>query len=72
MRSLRAQIKLTIVLGSVCLLAGLFTHLALTDIYHREADVTLEWQVVRVCSIIFVAFLITSLWPLGLVLKSLQ
>jgi hypothetical protein len=44
-------------LGALSLLAGLATHLALTDIYHGEADVTLEWSIVRVCALVLLAFI---------------
>jgi hypothetical protein len=39
MSNLKTQIRVTIALGVLSLLAGLITHLALTDIYHGEADV---------------------------------
>lgn len=65
MASLKAQIRLTIVLGFVVILSGVFAMLALQDIYHHEADVTLEWNVVRLASLIFIIFIplaLASLW----------
>ena len=42
-------IKTSLGLSVLALLAVLASHLALTDIYHAEADVSLEWNVLRVC-----------------------
>jgi len=36
-------------LGVLALLAVVASHLALTDIDHAEGDVSLEWNVLRVC-----------------------
>jgi hypothetical protein len=69
MKNLKMQIRAVIVLGIVSLLAGLFAHLALTDIYHGEVDVTLEWGVVRVCAVVFAAFVGASLFTLIRALK---
>lgn len=69
MINLKMQIRMVIVLGILSLLAGLFAHLALTDIYHGEADVTLEWSIVRICAVVFVAFIGASLFTLIRVLK---
>ena len=57
MRDLRAQIRVTMALGALSLLAGFAAHLALTDIYHGESDVTLEWSIVRVCALVILAFI---------------
>ena len=57
MKNLKTQIRVTMALGALWLLAGLATHLALTDIYHGEADVTLEWSIVRVCALVLLAFI---------------
>ena len=71
MKNLRLQIRVVIALGVVALLAGLFAHLALTDIYHGEADVTLEWSVVRICAVVFAAFVGGSLFTLTRALKAI-
>ena len=52
------------------LLAGLITHLALTDIYHGETDVELEWNIVRVCALVLLVFIGTVLLTLGRVLRA--
>jgi hypothetical protein len=64
MRNLRTQIRVTIVLGGLSLLAGLIAHLALTDIYHGEPDVTLEWSIVRVCTLVLLVFIGMALFTL--------
>ena len=57
MRNLKTQIRVTMALGALSLLAGLAAHLALTDIYHGEPDVTLEWGIVRVSALVLLAFI---------------
>ena len=69
MKNLKMQIRVVIVLGILSLLAGLFAHLALTDIYHGEADVSLEWSIVRICAVVFAAFIGASLFTLIRALK---
>ena len=71
MRSLKTQVRATIVLGIVTLMCGLLSHLALTDIYHAENDVSLEWNVVLVSAVVFFAFIVMTLHTLGRVLKIL-
>jgi hypothetical protein len=72
MKNLKMQIRVVIVLGILSLLAGLFAHLALTDIYHGEKDVTLEWSIVRVCAVVFAAFVCASLFALIRTLKVIE
>ncbi len=71
MKNLKTQIGVSMALGALSLLAGLATHLALTDIYHGEADVTLEWSIVRVCALIFLTFIGTTLFTLRRALKAM-
>ena len=61
---------MTIALGIVTLVFGLLSHLALTDIYHAEHDVSLEWNVVRVSAVVFFVFIMMTLYTLGKVLKT--
>ena len=42
--------------GVASLVAILIAHLALTDIYHGEADVTLEWGVLQGAFVVIVSF----------------
>ena len=69
MGSLKTQAKITITLGIVTLVFGLLSHLALTDIYHAEHDVSLEWNVVRVSAVVFFVFIVMALYTLGRMLK---
>jgi hypothetical protein len=71
MRNLKTLIRVTMVLGVLSLLAGVATHLALTDIYHGEADVTLEWNIVRVSALVLLAFIAMALFTLGWTLRVL-
>lgn len=71
MINLKTQIRVTIVLGVLSLLAGLLTHLALTDIYHGEADVTLEWNMVRIGALVLLVFIGMALFTLRRVLREL-
>lgn len=71
MRKLKTQIEVALALGALSLLAGLASHLALTDIYHGESDVTLEWTVVQTCELIFLAFMGMALFTLIRTLKAM-
>jgi hypothetical protein len=69
MKNFKTQIKVTIVLGVASLFAGLTAHLALTDIFHGGADVTLEWTILRVCALIVLAFIGMALFTLRRALR---
>ena len=71
MDKLKNQIRTTMVLGILALLAGILGHLALTDIYHGEANVSLEWNILRICALILLAFIGSSLFTLRKTLKTL-
>ena len=71
MNNLRAQVKVAIALGFLSLLMGVLGHLALTDIYHAETDVSLEWNVLRVSALVFVVFIGWTLITLRRVLKTI-
>jgi hypothetical protein len=71
MSNLKTQIRATLTLGVLSLAAGLATHLSLTDIYHGEADVGLEWNVVRVSAVVMVAFIALAMATLRRTLKAL-
>jgi hypothetical protein len=69
MIELKKQIKITIGLGFTSLLTGFFSSLALTDIYHLEPDVTLEWAILQVNALVFIIFAVTALITLFRALK---
>jgi hypothetical protein len=52
-------------LGGASILALGAAFMALQDIYHQEADLTLEWQIVRISMLMITAFhavAIPALW----------
>ena len=57
MIKLKQQIIVAYVFGILSLVAGVFSHLALTDIAHGEPDVTLEWNVVRLGALVVLVFI---------------
>ena len=71
MFGIKNQIRITIVLGMLSILAGFFGHLALTDIYHGEGDLTLEWRILQAGAVIIFVFVVTSLLMLKKVLKAM-
>jgi len=72
MKNLKTLIRVTIGLGVLSLLGGVFSHLALTDINHGEAELTLEWTILRICALIFLAFIGMALFTLSRVLKKID
>lgn len=52
----RAQV--TFALRVVTIISILVSHLALTDIYHGEPDLRLEWYALQICLGVFVVFLV--------------
>ncbi len=64
MNNLQKQIVATIALGVLSLAGGGFAHLALTDIYHGEGNLSLEWNVLRICALVFLTFIGFSLFTL--------
>jgi hypothetical protein len=71
MTELKAQVQLTMTLGVLFLFAGVMGHLALTDIYHGNGNLSLEWNVLRACAVVLVVFIGSTLFTLSLVLKRL-
>jgi len=66
---LKSWVKASIYLGALALLAVLASHLAITDIYHAEGDVALEWLVLRGCFGVIVVAQIIALVTLAKVLR---
>jgi len=69
---LKNQIRVTMILGILSLIAVLLGHLALTDIYHAESDLTLEWNMLRVFASIFLIFIGYTLLTLRRILKTIR
>lgn len=71
MSKFKNQIRMTMALGILSILAGTFAHLALTDIYHGEADLSLEWGILQGSAVVILAFIVTSLITLKRAIKTL-
>jgi len=71
MTELKKQVQLTMALGVLSLFAGVMGHLALTDIYHGNGDLSLEWNVLRACAVVLLVFIGSTLFTLIQVLKRL-
>lgn len=71
MTELKKQVQLTMALGVLSLFAGVMGHLALTDIYHGNGNLSLEWNVLRACAVVLVVFIGSTLFTLRQVLKRL-
>jgi hypothetical protein len=53
---------MSVILGILTLLSILFSHLALTDIYHNtEPDLSLEWNIVRTGYLLTFIFVVIAL-----------
>lgn len=61
--------RITFILGVISILAVLVSHLALTDIYHGEADTSQEWRFLRVSAVIILAFHVSALVTLWRLLR---
>ncbi len=60
-KKLRISATITVILGIVSAIAVLFTYLALCDIANYEPNQTLEWYMVGVGLLIWIAFIISTL-----------
>jgi hypothetical protein len=66
---LKFHICILMILGILSLVAEGLGHLALTDIYHAEGNLSLEWSMLRVFAVIFLTFIAYSLAMLQRILK---
>jgi len=64
MKTLGKYIGFTRTLVVICLLAGVLSHLALTDIAHGEPDVKGEWAIVQVSAFLVLLFIMSTLMTL--------
>ena len=69
MNKYEQTIVITLSLGILSLVAMAFSHLALTDIAHGEANVSLEWTILRGTALILLTFIGSSLFTLIRILK---
>ena len=60
-KKLKLSASITLILGILSAIAVLFTYLALCDIASYEPDQTLEWYIVGVGLMIWLAFIVSTL-----------
>lgn len=72
MTGLRRAVQLSLVFGGLSILAVVVSHLALTDIGHGEADLSLEWGVLRAAFLVMVLFQVSALVTLSRVFRVLK
>lgn len=60
---------LTLILSGLSVIALIIGYLALTDIYHQEEDLTLEWTFLRIAALIFIIFIGSTILTIVQVLK---
>ncbi|MCP4021597.1 MAG: hypothetical protein GY729_07130 [Desulfobacteraceae bacterium] len=60
---------ITIILAIVSMIMLGISHLALTDIYHGQEDLSYEWAFLRISALIFIVFIISTIFTLQKVLK---
>ncbi|MBI1875023.1 MAG: hypothetical protein HYS05_14200 [Acidobacteria bacterium] len=70
MLDLKTSARMSLALGVLSLLAVLLSHLALTDIYHGEADPGLEWRILRACFVVIFMFQVFALVTLARVVRA--
>ncbi len=68
MINIKRDVTITFILAGLSIFALMFSHLALTDIYHGGEDVSLEWWFLRIAALIFMAFITSTIITLRHVL----
>ena len=69
MNKMKKYVVITLIFSGLSILALVFSHLALTDIYHGGEDLVLEWSLLRIAAIIFIVFITSTILTLKQVLK---
>ncbi|NPV55152.1 MAG: hypothetical protein HPY76_00560 [Anaerolineae bacterium] len=72
MSALNKQLWLTRVLAILSLVGVFFSHLALTDIAHGEANVATEWLIVQLSAGVVILFIAATLYTLGRVKREVE
>jgi membrane-anchored protein YejM (alkaline phosphatase superfamily) len=68
-------IRMSVALAVLCLVAMVFSFLAISDIAHGEEDVMLEWAILRVTALLilmFIALTLVTLWRISRELRKLR
>lgn len=56
MNRMKRNVVISLILGFMSVLAMGVSHLALTDIWHGEVDVSQEWATLRLAAVVILAF----------------
>jgi len=72
MKPIKRNLILTTILAGLSLAALGLGHLALTGIYHGEGHLALEWWLLRLAALVFVAFIASTLFLVRGVYKTLR
>ena len=72
MKSLKRNIIISMSLGILSFIAMVFSLLALIDISNGEADLNLEWKVLRVSALIYLMFFSFTVITFLKILKKLK
>jgi hypothetical protein len=66
---MQKTIRITLGLGILSVLGIFMSHLALTDIFHGEADLTLEWKALQISFLAIVTFHVSAIYTLIRILR---
>jgi len=69
MNKMKKYAVITLILSGLSILALVFSHLALTDIYRGGEDLALEWSLLRIAAIIFIVFITSTILTMKQLLK---
>lgn len=72
MKDIKIFIWTAISLGALSFISIIFSHLALTDIYHGEPNTVMEWNILSISALVLLAFIVIALFTLIRVLKSVE
>ena len=70
MNRVKRSVVMSLILCVMSVLAMGVSHLALTDIWHGEVDVTLEWNVLRLAALVIIVFHVSAFATLWRVLRA--
>ena len=72
MKQLKSYSFVTIVFGIISVAGLLFSHLALTDIWHGEPNLDMEWRIVQVAFFFIILFHVSAFITLYKLLRFLK
>ncbi len=72
MKQLKTYSIVTIVFGIISIVGIIFSHLALTDIWHGEPNLDMEWKIVQVSFFFIILFHVSTFITLYKLLNFLK